>query len=173
MAACSSLPTGPRDVLDDRTGITVTVVGAPIELELDRGNPAHDYLSLVAIQKDDDGKYTAMLLLYRWTVFYGGAPFAPGANSGELLIDVDGHSLDLHPLPHLPSGLPGPKDLFVPDTTESTMRAYVTDLDTLRLISTSHQLSIRLPQETPDGSFKLWHDGRPALAQFLKHLSAP
>lgn len=171
MTACSSVPTGPRDLLDDRSGITVTVVAAPIDLELDPGSAAHDYVSLVAIQLDDDGKYTALLLLYRWTVFYGGPPFAPGADSGELLIDVDGHSIDLHPLPRLPNGLPKPKDLFVPDTAESAMRAYVTDLATLRLISASHHLSVRLPKESPIGSFKVWHDGRPALGQFVKHLS--
>jgi hypothetical protein len=172
MAACSSLPTSPRDLVDDRTGITVSVVGAPLELErvLD-GAPAHDFLTLVAIQKDDDGKYTALILLYRWAVFYGAAPFAHGAGSGELLIDVDGHSIDLHPLPRLPAGLPRPKDLFVPDTTESAMRAYVTDLETLRLIATSHELTLRLPKASPNHTFVLWHDGRPALGQFVKHLS--
>jgi hypothetical protein len=172
MAACSSLPTSPRDLVDDRTGITVSVVGAPIELEPDHNSAsAHDFLTIVAIQKDDDGKYTALLLLYRWAVYYGGAPFEPGAGSGELLIDVDGHSIDLQPLPRLPDGLPKQKDLFVPDTTESAMRAYVTDLETLRLISTSHELTLRLPEESPNVSFRLWHDGRPALGQFVRHLS--
>jgi hypothetical protein len=172
MAACSSVPTGPRDVLDDRTGVTVSVVGAPIDLEHEpNGASAHDYLTLVAVQKDDGGKYTALILLYRWAVYYGGAPFAPGADSGELLITVDGHSIDLQPLPRLPVGLPGPKDLFVPDKTESAMRAYVTDLETLRLISTGHELTVRLPKESPIGSFMLWHDGRPALGQFVGHLS--
>ena len=172
MAACSTLPTSPRDLVDDRTGITVSVVGAPIEFERDpNGLSAHDFLTLVAIQKDDDGKYTALLLLYRWAVYYGGAPFAPGADSGELLLDVDGHSIDLQPLPQLPAGLPRAKDLFVPETTESAMRAYVTDLETMRLISTSHGLIVRLPKEAPTGSYTLWQDGRPALGQFVKHLS--
>jgi hypothetical protein len=172
MAACSSLPSSPRDLLDERTGITVSVVGAPIELEREpNGGSTHDFLTLVAIQKDDDGKHTALILLYRWAVYYGGAPFAPGPSSGELLINVDGHSIDLQPLSQLPAGLPGPKDLFVPDTTESAMRAYVTDLETMRSISTSHELIVRLPKESPIDSFTLWHDGRPALGQFVKHLS--
>jgi hypothetical protein len=172
MAACSSLPSNPRDLLDERTGITVSVVGAPIELEREpNGAVAHDFLTLVAIQKDDEGKHTALILLYRWAVYYGGSPFAPGAGSGELLIDVDGHSIDLQPLAQLPVGLPGPKDLFVPDTSQSAMRAYVTDLETMRLISTSHELIVRLPKESPTGSFMLWHDGRPALRQFVEHLS--
>jgi hypothetical protein len=158
--------------VDDRTGITVSVVGAPIDLEHEpNGASAHDFLTLIAIQQDDDGKYTALILLYRWAVYYGGVPFAPGPGSGELLIDADGHSIDLQPLPRLPDGLPKPKDLFVPDTTESAMRAYVTDLATLRLIAASHDLTVRLPKETPLGSFTLWHDGRPALGQFVLHLS--
>jgi len=172
MAACSSLPTGPRDLLDESTGITVTVVAQPIVLEPDFSDAApHDFLTLVAIQQDDDGKYAAFLLLYRWTAFYGEAPPAPAADAGELVMNVDGRSLDLHPLAHLPKGLPQPKDLFVPDTRESAMRAYATDLETVRLISASQQFSVRLPQEAPNGSFKLWQDGRPALGQFVKHLS--
>jgi hypothetical protein len=172
MAACSSLPTSPRDLADDRTGVTVSVVGAPIELEPDsNGASPHDFLTLIAIQQDDDGKYTAMMLIYRWASYYGGAPFAPVDGSGELLIDADGHSIDLHPLPQLPVGLPRPKDLFVPEASESAMRAYVIDLVTLKLISTSHELTVRLPKESPNISFKVWHDGRPALGQFVKHLS--
>jgi hypothetical protein len=172
MAACTSLPSSPRDLLDERTGITVSVVGAPIELEREpNGVAAHDFLTLIAVQKDDEGKHTAFILLYRWAVYYGGSPFSPGAGSGELLIDVDGRSIELQPLPHLPVGLPGPKDLFVPDTSESAMRAYVTDLETMRLISTGHGLIVRLPKESPTGSFTLWHDGRPALRQFVEHLS--
>jgi hypothetical protein len=171
MSACTSLPTGPRDLLDERTGITFSVVGAPIDFEHEaKGGSAHDLLTLVATRTDDDGKYTSLLLLYRWAVYFGAAPFSSEAGSGELLIDADGRSIELHPLQHLPAGLPAPKDLFVPDTTEGAMRAYVTDLETMRLIATSHQLTVRLPNESP-GSFTVWHDGRPALQQFLT--SAP
>jgi hypothetical protein len=172
MAACAALPSSPRDILDERTGITVSVVGAPIVLERGpNGASTHDFLTLIAIQQDDDGKHTAFILLYRWAVFYGGAPFGPEAGAGELLVDLDGHSIDLQPLPQLPGGLPGPKDLFVPDTTPSAMRAYVTDLETLRLISASHELTVQLPKESPSGSFTVWHDGRTELGQFVKHLS--
>jgi hypothetical protein len=174
MAACATLPSSPRDILDERTGVTVSVVGAPLVLERGpNGASAHDFLTLIAIQQDDAGKHTAFILLYRWAVFYGGAPFGAGPGSGELLIDVDGHSIDLQPLPQLPVGLPGPQDLFVPDTTESAMRAYVTDLETMRLIAASHAIIVRLPKESPTGSFTPWHDGRPELGQFVKHLSGP
>jgi hypothetical protein len=168
LSACTSVPSGPRDLLDERTGITISVVGAPIDFEHEaKGGSAHDLLTLVAAQKDDDGKYTWLILLYRWSVFYGAAPFSSAAGSGELLIDADGRSIELQPLPHLPAGLPAPKDLFVPDTTEGALRAYGTDLETMRLIASSHELTVRLPQESPIGSYTVWHDGRPALEQFL------
>jgi hypothetical protein len=173
-AACTMMPAAPRDLLDDRTGITVSVVGAPIEFEHElTGVSTHDLLTLIATQRDEDGKYSTVILLYRWSVFFGAAPFTTEAGAGELQIDVDGHSIDLQPLPRLPPGLPRAKDLFVPDTTEGAMRAYVTDLDTLRLIAASHELTVRLPKESPIGSYTVWHDGRPALAQFVKHLSTP
>jgi hypothetical protein len=172
VAACSSLPSGPRDLLDVHTGATVTVVSAPITFARQpNGQSSQDFLTLVAIQKDDAGKYTELLLLYRWFANFGPVASSPEDRGGELLIDIDGHSVELHPLPQLPTGLPKPKDLYVPETTEAVMRAYVTDLDTMRLIATSHELNLRLPQETLNDPFNLWRDSRPALAQFVKQLS--
>jgi hypothetical protein len=174
VAACSSLPPNPRDLLDEHTGATVTVVGAPITFALEAGGQSSDgFLTLVAIQKDDAGKYTELLLLYRWSVFFGSASSSPEVSAGELRIEIDGRAIDLQPLPRLPAGLPSPKDLFVPDTTEAAMRAYVTDLETMRLIAASHELTVRLPQASVSGQFVLWRDGRPALAQFVKQLTGP
>jgi hypothetical protein len=181
IAACSSVSPSPRDLLDEHTGVTVTVVGAPITFA---GQPndqsstrqsdtqsSHDFLTLVAIQKDDDGKYSQALLLYRWSVFFGPPSSAPEESAGELILEIDGRSIELQPLKQLPAGLPSPKDLFVPDTTQAAMHAYTTDLETMRLIATSHELTVRLPEESLSGPFVLWRDGRPALAQFVKHLS--
>src|ERR1700733_2240162 len=111
-SACSSLPSTPRDLLDERSGVTVSVVGAPIEFAHDANGepphegPAHDVLTLVAIQRDDDGKYTSLILLYRWSIHFSVVPPAPEADTGELLITADGHAIDLRPLPRLPAGLP-------------------------------------------------------------------
>jgi hypothetical protein len=185
VAACSSLPPSPRDLLDEHTGATVTVVGAPITFAREpegqssarqpdaNGQSSHDFLTLVAIQKDDDGKYTQVLLLYRWSEFFDPVSSSPEESAGGLIIEIDGRSIELQPLPRLPAGLPSPKDLFVPDTTEAAMHAYATDLETMRLIAASHALAVRLPQESLSGSYNLWRDGRPALAQFVKQLSGP
>jgi hypothetical protein len=181
VAACSSLPPGPRDLLDEHTGATVTVVGAPITFAREPTGQSsahqsdlqssHDFLTLVAIQKDDDGKYSQALLLYRWSVFFGPPSSAPEESAEELIIEIDGRSIELQPLKQLPAGLPSPKDLYVPDTTEAAMHAYATDVETMRLIATSHALTVRLPGEPLGGPFALWRDGRPALAQFVKQLS--
>jgi|HubBroStandDraft_6_1064221.scaffolds.fasta_scaffold1047027_2 hypothetical protein len=174
VAACSSLPSGPRDLLDEHTGATVTVVGAPLEFvrrPSEQSSP--QFLTLVAIRRDDDGKYTQLLLVYRWSVLYGPVASAPEQSVGDLVIDIDGHSMQLQPLPQLPTGLPSPKDLFVPDTTAAAMHAYVIDVDAMRMIATSHELTVTLPQESLSGPYMIWHDGRPALAQFVNQLSAP
>jgi hypothetical protein len=172
VAACSSVSPGPRDLLDEHTGVTVTVVGAPITFARQPNfQPSQDFLTLVAIQKDDAGKFTDLLLLYRWSADFGPVSSSPEDNGGKLLIEIDGRSIELQPLPRLPAGLPKPKDLYVPQTTEAAMRAYVTDLETMRRIATSHDLDLRLPQESISDPFKLWGDSRPALAQFVKQLS--
>ena len=181
LAACSSVPPGPRDLLNEHTGATVTVVGAPITFAREPNDQSsthqsevqssHDFLTLVAIQKDDDGKYSQVLLLYRWSVFFGPPSSSPDESAGKLTIEIDGRSIELQPLQRLPTGLPSPKDLYVPDTTEAAMHAYATDVETMRLIATSHELTVRLPDESLSGPFVLWRDGRPALAQFVKHLS--
>jgi len=172
LAACSTVPPAPRDLLNENTGATITVVGAPITFARQSGGQSsQDFLTLVAIQRDDTGKYTDLLLLYRWSVLFGPVASAPEESVQVLQLEVDGRSIELQPLQRLPTGLPSPKDLYVPDTTEAAMRAYVTDLETMRLIATSHELTVRLPQESLGGPFKLWRDGRSALGQFLQHLS--
>ena len=61
----------------------------------------------------------------------------------------------------------------MPDTTDVTLSAYVTDFETMERIATSHELTVSLPQAPFDAPFSLWRDGRPALARFVKELSEP
>jgi hypothetical protein len=169
LAACSTVPTAARDILDEGTGASVTVVGAPITFS---GQTSHNFLTLVAMQKDEQGKITTWLLLYRWYSYYGARQSASGADTEELLINVDGRSLDLKPLPALPAALPTAKDLFIPDKTAASLNAYSTDLETIRTIAMSHALTANLPNDPLGGSYVLDDDGRPALEQFVEHLSA-
>jgi hypothetical protein len=173
-AACSNTPPSPHNFLDEHTGITVSVVGAPTlfaRVHTDAAAPVRDYLTLVALQNDNAGKYTVMLLLYRWSAFYRGASPASGQSAERLLVEVDGQSIELQALDRVPTDIPRPKELFVPETSDVAMSAYLTDLQTLRRIALSHELLIRLPQDPLDAPFSVWRDGRPALAQFVKEWS--
>src|ERR1700689_1910811 len=79
VAACSSLPTSPRDLLDEHTGATVTVVGAPIQFARPpNGGAYQDVVTLVAIQKDDDGKYSDLLLIHHWSTSFSAESSSPG-----------------------------------------------------------------------------------------------
>ncbi len=172
LSACSTAPPAPRDLLDERTGVTVSVVSAPIEFKHEpNGGSAHGFLTLVAVQRDEDGQYTTLLLLYDWSTYFEEVHVSADADPDVLEINADGHRIRLQPLPQLPPGLPGPKDLFMPDTKEPALRAYPTDLQTMKVIAMSHDLAVRLPKESPVGSFELFRDGRPALQQFVLHLS--
>ena len=173
-AGCSTQPPGPRDLLDEHTGVTVTVVGAPIlfaRVRYDGPVAVHDYMSLVAMQNDNAGKYTDLLLLYRWSEFSVGAPTLPDQNAGQLQMEIDGRSLELQPIERLPFDLPSPKVRLAPVAAEVVTHVYATDLETMRLIATSHEFTVRLTQESPNEPFPLWRDGRPALAQFVKQYS--
>jgi len=177
LAACSDVPPGPHNLLDEHTGVTLSVVGAPTlfaRVHREAVGPVRDYLTLVAVQKDNAGKYTELLLLYRWSAFYQGAQGASPAtapSAERLLIEVDGQSIELQALDRVPTDIPRPKDLFVPETSDVAMNAYLTDFETLKRIAMSHQLLIRLPQDPLDAPFSVWRDGRPALAQFVKEWS--
>ena len=178
LVACSSLPPSPRDLLDEHTGVTVTVVGAPIDfarVSYEAANSTtHDYLRLVAVRIDNAGKYSELFVLYRWSAAFSGMPAPPDESSAQLIIEIDEHELELQPLERLPPGLPRAKELFAPETADAVMRAYATNLETMELIARSRQLTARLPpQESPSAPFSLWRDGRPALAQLAKQLSGP
>ena len=173
---CSSLPPSPRNLLDEHTGVTVTVVGAPLlfaRLPNEAATSQRDYLTLVAVHIDNAGKFTELLLLYRWSEFFHGTPARPDDGTGRLIVEIDENVIELQPLERLPTGLPSAKELFVPNTTDAALRAYVTDFETMALIARSRKLTARLPQEPLSASFSLWGDGRPALAQFVKQLSEP
>jgi hypothetical protein len=175
-AGCSSLPPGPQSLLEEKTGATVTVVSAPISfarVSSDASASARDYVTLVAVEQDVAGKYTQMLLLHRWSTSIRGAPTAPpsAVSAGTLLIRADEREIALQALEQVPIDLSAREQLFMPYTQDAITRAYVTDFATMRLIASSHDLSVHLPQEFVGGPFLLWRDGRPALEQFLKELN--
>jgi hypothetical protein len=176
LAACASGPSTPRALLDENTGVTLNVVAAPLifaRIQSEGVASRRDYVTLMALENDNAGKYTELLLAYRWSVVFHGVASPPEASAGRLLIEADGHIIDLQPLEHIPVDLSQRKDLFVPEDPQALRRAYVIDFDTMRLIAASHELTVRLPQETLAAPFTLWRDGRPALTQFVQQFGHP
>ena len=174
IAACTSAPPAPRALLNENTADTLTVVAEPLLFARVRTvttDAGHDYATLVAVEKDAAGKYTDLLLLYRWSIPSYGASTPAQDNAGQLFIQADEHAIELRPLEQVPIDLSRRKELFVPERVAVATRAYAIDLETLRLMASSHDLTLRLSKEPADSSFWLWKDGRPALTLFLKQLT--
>ncbi len=176
ISGCAGGPSGPRSVLDEHTGVTINAVSAPLQFVRIRGDAssgARDYVTLVAAEQDNAGKYTDLFLMYRWSISFHGMAPEPPQNAGRLVVQVDGRDVELQPLDRLPVDLSLAKDLFIPEGERVAKYAYPTSLETMRAIASSHELTILLPQEVeqPQTPFTLWRDGRPALTQLVIQLS--
>lgn len=174
MAACASAPPAPRALLNENTADTLTIVAEPLlfaRLRTVATAAGHDYATLVAVEKDAAGKYTDLLLLYRWSIPSYSASAPAEDNAGQLFIQADEHAIELQPLAQIPIDLSRRKELFLPEHVDVAIHAYAIDLETLRLMAGSHDLTLRLSKEPVDPPFWLWKDGRPALALFLNQLT--
>jgi hypothetical protein len=175
LTSCSSLPAAPHALLDEHTGVTTTVVGAPISfarVRIDVTGSAREYLTLVAVERDVSGHYTDLLLLYRWTVIIRGDAPPSEPDVGPVKIQADEHMIDLQPLSPLPLDLSQREPLlFMPIDNGVAVAEYAVNFNTLRWIASSRDLSVNLPQQPFATPFSLWRDGRPALAQFVTQLN--
>jgi hypothetical protein len=174
IAACESAPPAPRALLNENTAVTLTIVAEPLLFARVRSvttDAGHDFATVVAVEKDDGGKYTDLLLLYRWSIPSYGGPPAPEESAGRLLIEADGHEIELQPLDGMPIDLSRRKELFLPEHVDVVMHAYASDFQTMRLIAASHDLTLRVSQDPLNAPFWLWRDGRPALALFVSQLN--
>ena len=172
MPACSGTPTlHPHEILDDRSGNTLSVVARPLVFARERSDVAaheRDYATLVAVEIDQSGNYHDYLLLYRWSTVDPRMSPPPAADQGELRIIAEGRDIDLIPLPELPVGLGHGRELHVPAHGDVVARAYDVDATTLRYIAESHELYVRMPKEMLAEPFALREDGRAALAEFAR-----
>lgn len=176
LAACSTPPSQSRAILDERSGVTVNVVSAP--LVFGRINPntksaTRDYVTLVAAEQDNAGKYTQLFLMYRWSRSFSGQAPQPEQNAGSLIVVADGREIRMEPLDRIPIDLAHSKDLFLPASDLTVKYAYLTNFETMRAIAESHDLIVKLSKEhdAPDTPFSLWDDGRVALAKFVNELN--
>src|SRR3984893_8017161 len=179
LPACSSSlrpPAASREILDEQSGTTLTVVAAPLVFARERTDVAahaRDYATLVAVEIDNSGKYRTYLLLYRWSTVDRRMSAPPDPSAGELRILADGRTIELKPLERVPIGLTRRRALHLPDHGGVVTHAYTIDAPTLHFIAASRSLTVRMPHEQLAVPFELWEDGRAALGQFVKGTIAP
>jgi hypothetical protein len=176
LCACSGTPSLPgREIFEERTGNTLTVVSKPIVFARDRSDVAayaRDYATLVAIEVDQSGTFKDYLLLYRWSTVDSRMLSRPQSNEGAMRLLSEGRELNLEPLESLPVNVVSDRELHVPHHGAALMRAYAIDLATLRFIAASRALTLQMPQESLNAPFTIWEDGRPALNRFVRQISA-
>jgi len=172
LAACGKLhPERPREMLDETTGNTVSVVSKPLVFARPRTDVAayaRDYATLVAAEVDQSGTYHDYFLLYRWSTVDRRMSPPPDPDAGALQILAEGRVFNLTPLKSMPTGLEHRRELHLPPHADIVAHAYAVNADMLRYIAQSGALSVLMPQEPLGEPFTLWQDGREALGEFAK-----
>jgi len=178
LCACAGAPrqAASHEFLDEQTGTTLAVAAKPLVFARERTDVAahaRDYATLMAIEVDSSGAYREYLLLYRWSTVDPRMSPPPDPGAGELRILAEGRVIDLKPLEQMPVSLSRRRELHVPDHGDVIAHAYSVDSSTLRFIASSRELSVKMPQEPLETPFKMWEDGRTALAKFAERAAAP
>jgi hypothetical protein len=176
LAACAPLERlAPQEHLDRRSGETLVVVNQPLVFARERSDVAvraRDYTTLVAVEADRAGRYSAYLVAYRWSTVDRRMTDLPAEDAGALRIVADGRELLLTPLTALPEALKSADMLHAPKDARFIVWAYNIDLATLRYLADSTELALRFPRESLPLDFSLWSDGRAALREFAARGSA-
>ncbi len=175
LVSCAARPQA-REFFDERTGNTLSVVAKPLVLARERSDVAahaRDYATLVAIELDRSGEYSHYLLLYRWSTVDPRMSPPPAPDAGALRLLADGRPIDLAPLDRLPVSLDRSNKFHLPNHGNVVSRAYRVDSALLHFLAASHEMTLRMPQESLDAPFTIWRDGRAALTQFLQRTVAP
>jgi hypothetical protein len=176
LSGCAAASPGVREVLDDQNAETLFVATAPLVFARDRQDVAahaHDFATLTAVDVDKSGQFADYLILYRWSTVDTRMSPPPPADAGHLQIVADGRVIDFDPLDNLPLTVNQRQILHAPAHGVVVTHAYRIDVATLRFIATSREIFVKMPREPLDTPFRLWEDGRGALARFLASTTAP
>ncbi len=173
LVACTSFPAPePLSILDERTGITLTVVDAPLVLARERRDlaaNARDYLTMAAVSRNESGRITQALLVHRWsTIDARVTPPIPTRLPG-LVIVADGRDIRPTPMSPVPREFTASAayKLWLPDVSQVETTAYQIDAPTLRFIAESNRVSAFYDSADDALPYALWRDGRPALQRFV------
>jgi len=169
---CTALPApAPNQFLDERTGVTLSVVDAPLVLARERRDiaaNARDYLTLVAAERDMAGRRQLILLVHRWSTIDTRVGASDDDDSTRLTLLADGRDIHLAPVADkLPAEFTQNERLLRPPVDKVVTLAYATDIATLRYVVSSRQLSASFEAAKATLPYTLWRDGRESLRQLL------
>jgi len=169
LPACAPLDRlTPQEHLDKRSGDTLLVVNQALVFARERSDVAvraRDYVTLVAVEADRAGQFSAYLLAYRWSTVDRRMAALPSAEAGELHIFADGREIVLRPLPKLPAALQDADRLHAPREAQYVLWGYATDLGTLSYVAASQSVTVSFPREPLPLEFALWEDGRASMRE--------
>lgn len=173
LGGCTSTPPGARELLDPRTGASITIVDAPLVFARERRDAAahaRDYLTIFAAEINEAGKRRLVLAVHDWSTIDQRTTGRRPARS-ELLLVADGRDFRFTPLQgELVERYARNRQLRPPDDADAITTFYETDAAALEYLGASEQLSASYS----DGfalPFALWRDGRPALLRLVALVS--
>ena len=173
LSGCVSVPEPVVvNLLDEQTGVSIRRVAEPIVLARDRREVAahaRDYLTLVAVEVNRAGRRDLALLVYRWSTIDRRMDAALDAAARDIVLVADGRDVWLRPRPGpLPAELRPRAELLKPDVSDVVAIAYEIDVATLQMLVEGADLAAAFRGPTAARPFRLWRDGRAALADFLQ-----
>jgi hypothetical protein len=161
------------EYLDDQTGATVSAVGEPLVFAPERTSqlPAGDYITLAAAAVDQSGDFSYVLIKYCWTARVSG-PTAGALCAAPLVVQADDRRIELP----LYKGSARDAGIGVaihrPPFGSGTPYVYATDLATIRLISESRHVSLRIGTDGTPFSYELFEDHLSSLREFVRQMTA-
>jgi hypothetical protein len=164
----------PLEYLDEQTGATISSVGEPLVFAPERSSqvPAGDYITLAAAAVDRSGDFTYVLIKYCWSAGVTGPSAGALCGAAPLVVQADDRRIEL-PLSQgsaRDAGIGVP--IHRPPFGKGTPYIYSTDLPTIRLISESHHVSLRIGSDDAPLSYELFEDKLSSLREFVRHMSA-
>jgi hypothetical protein len=170
LAAGCAATSQPREheYLDENTAATVTVGHDTLVFARERPElavNARDYLTVVPVDVNRAGKHAVYLFGYAWsTIDKRGVDETPGAY--EIVADDRSIGLALAPGGTRELGI-GTAPLPPPSRTAVPVVA-ATSREILRFIVAATDVRVLRTRDGLVARFALWHDGRPALDEFLQ-----
>lgn len=163
----------PLEYLDEQTGATISAVGEPLVFAPARSSQvaAGDYITLAAAAVDRSGDISYVLIKYCWLAGVSG-PSAGVLCAAPLVLQADDRRIEL-PLSKGSArdagiGLP----IHRPPFGAGTPYVYSVDLETIRMISESHHLSLSIGGDSAPLTYELFEDRLSSLREFVRHMSA-